>query len=313
MAANAAAVASRLAESSEKVGDEDKADKRERRGVEPADSKDMFSDAYYRRTGWNLVNMASSEGSVLQHLQTSINGVNVPWLYVGMLFSSFCWHNEDNYLYSINYSHFGDCKQWYGVPGHQAKQFEKVTKGFLMESFKESPDLLHHMTTQISPELLIKNNISVCKLMQTPRSFVVTFPKAFHAGFSYGFNVGEAVNFATPDWYKAGSEADERYRMFGRASVFSHQRLLLTCLNHSTPFLRNMMESIDPDAESGVRLNDKDLASIEAMGSSSLKEMTDHLHLLSEVKKLIQEELLAKPAVLSQGVRDTSKLIKMPP
>ena len=121
------------------------------------------------------------------------------------------------------------------------------------------------------------------------------------------------MNFATPDWYKAGSEADERYRMFGRASVFSHQRLLLTCLNHSTPFLRNMMESIDPDAESGVRLNDKDLASIEAMGSSSLKEMTDHLHLLSEVKKLIQEELLAKPAVLSQGVRDTSKLIKMPP
>ena len=130
VAANAAAVASRLAGSSDKVRDDDEPDQRERRGVEPADSKDMFSDAYYRRTGWNLVNMASSEGSVLQHLQTSINGVNVPWLYVGMLFSSFCWHNEDNYLFSINYSHFGECKQWYGVPGHQAKQFEKVTKGF---------------------------------------------------------------------------------------------------------------------------------------------------------------------------------------
>lgn len=23
----------------------------------------------------------------------------MPWLYIGMLFSSFCWHNEDNYLY----------------------------------------------------------------------------------------------------------------------------------------------------------------------------------------------------------------------
>ena len=312
VAANAAAVASRLAESGDGGGEGETKD-RERRGVEPADSKDMFSDAYYRRTGWNLVNMASSEGSVLQHLQTSINGVNVPWLYVGMLFSSFCWHNEDNYLYSINYSHFGDCKQWYGVPGHQAKQFEKVTKGFLMESFKESPDLLHHMTTQISPELLIKNNIAVCKLMQTPRSFVVTFPKAFHAGFSYGFNVGEAVNFATPDWYKQGTEADERYRMFSRASVFSHQRLLLTCLNHSTPFLKNMSESVDPTVEGGVRLSEKDYASIEAMCSSGLKEMTDHLCLLSEVKKLIQEELLAKPALVGQGVRDTSKLIKMPP
>ena len=59
-----------------------------------------------------LVNIASSEGSLLSHLRVRINGVNVPWLYVGMLFSSFCWHNEDNYLYSINYSHFGEGKQW---------------------------------------------------------------------------------------------------------------------------------------------------------------------------------------------------------
>jgi [histone H3]-trimethyl-L-lysine4 demethylase len=80
--------------------------------------------------------------------------VNVPWLYIGMLFSSFCWHNEDNYFYSINYSHFGAIKQWYGVPGGEAKNFEKISKDFLLELFRESPDLLHHMTTQISPSLL---------------------------------------------------------------------------------------------------------------------------------------------------------------
>lgn len=33
-----------------------------------------------------------------------LSGIVAPWLYFGMLFSSFCWHNEDNYLYSINYS-----------------------------------------------------------------------------------------------------------------------------------------------------------------------------------------------------------------
>lgn len=37
----------------------------------------------------------------------------MPWLYIGMVFSSFCWHVEDNYLYSINYMHFGANKTWY--------------------------------------------------------------------------------------------------------------------------------------------------------------------------------------------------------
>ena len=59
--------------------------------------------------------------------QADISGVNVPWLYVGMLFSTFCWHNEDNYLYSINYSHHGAVKQWYGVPGSQSEALEKVS------------------------------------------------------------------------------------------------------------------------------------------------------------------------------------------
>ena len=65
-----------------------------------------------------------------------------------------------------------------------------------------------------------------------PGTFLVTFPKAYHAGFSYGFNVGEAVNFATYDWLSSGGEAEERYRTFARSSVFSHQRLLFTLLHH---------------------------------------------------------------------------------
>lgn len=39
----------------------------------------------------------------------------------------------------------------------------------------------------------------MCRLQQHPGQFVVTFPKAYHGGFSYGFNCGEAVNFAVRD------------------------------------------------------------------------------------------------------------------
>ena len=246
-------------------------------GVESPDCPDMFSEDYYRRTGWNLTNLPTCGGSVLSHLQTSINGVNVPWLYIGMLFASFCWHNEDNYLYSINYNHFGAAKQWYGVPGAEAKNFEKVSKTFLAESFREAPDLLHHMTTQISPNLLY-GKVPVYRLEQDAKTFIVTFPKAFHAGFSYGFNCGEAVNFATHDWLKGGSEADERYRAFARVSVFSHQRLLFTLMHNKT--------EIPPSA-----LYD----------------------LLEEVRKVLQEDIASREAILQQGVRDISALVSIPP
>lgn len=88
---------------------------------------DGFDADFYATSGWNLTNLPTASGSLLLHITESINGVNVPWLYVGMMFASFCWHTEDNYLYSINYSHFGDAKQWYGVSSKYAKAFEKVS------------------------------------------------------------------------------------------------------------------------------------------------------------------------------------------
>jgi histone demethylase JARID1 len=112
------------------------------------------SDEIYANSPWNLNNIASLEGSLLKHITEPITGVNVPWLYLSMLFSSFFWHNEDNYFFSINYLHFGREKQWYSIPWTSAKQFEKASKDFLSESFKVTPDLLHHLTTQISPSLL---------------------------------------------------------------------------------------------------------------------------------------------------------------
>jgi hypothetical protein len=146
----------------------------------------MSHEDYYKTTGWNLNNIPryfsiwtidsivlfsrlvtwinidifininadilqnSYPGSVLSRLQTPILGINVPWLYLGMLFSSFCWHTEDNYLYSINYSHFGCTKQWYGVPGSKAKKFKDLVEKSHLITMKEQPDKLHHMYVKYS-------------------------------------------------------------------------------------------------------------------------------------------------------------------
>jgi histone demethylase JARID1 len=61
---------------------------------------------------WNLNNLPHLSASILRHIASEINGVNVPWLYYGMMFATFCWHNEDNYLFSMNYHHRGAPKQW---------------------------------------------------------------------------------------------------------------------------------------------------------------------------------------------------------
>jgi JmjC domain. len=157
------------------------------------------TEEFYKESYWNLNNIPNCPGSILQYIKVGINGINVPWMYFGNLFSTFCWHNEDNYLYSINYHHWGAPKLWYGVPGTEkdASGLEQVFKSYLSMKMRDDPDLLHHITTMFSPRLLQIAEVPVYKLIQYPGEFVVTFPMSFHGGFSLGPNVGEAVNFAT--------------------------------------------------------------------------------------------------------------------
>ena len=163
-----------------------------------------------------------------------------------MLFSTFSWHNEDNYLSSINYHHVGAAKQWYGVPGEKASAFENVVRRFYKQRLQEVPDLLHHMNTQFSPSKLAAHGVPVYKLVQEAGSFVVTFPQAFHSGFSYGFNCGEAVNFAMPHWIEHAKLANERYRRIGRLAVLGHDRLIFT--------LARYVDELDGDARGSKRV-----------------------------------------------------------
>ncbi|CAE5962301.1 unnamed protein product [Arabidopsis arenosa] len=180
----------------------------------------------YCGSPWNLNNMPKLKGSMLQAIRHNINGVTVPWLYLGMLFSSFCWHFEDHCFYSVNYLHWGEAKCWYGVPGNAASAFEKVMRKTLPDLFDAQPDLLFQLVTMLSPTVLQENKVPVYTVLQEPGNFVITFPKSFHAGFNFGLNCAEAVNFATADWLPHGGSGAELYRLYRKPSVISHEELL---------------------------------------------------------------------------------------
>jgi hypothetical protein len=80
----------------------------------------------YSTDPWNLNILPLHPDSLFRHIKTDISGMTVPWVYVGMIFSTFCWHNEDHYAYSANYQHFGSTKTWYGIPGEDAEKFEQA-------------------------------------------------------------------------------------------------------------------------------------------------------------------------------------------
>ena len=102
----------------------------------------------YSRFGFNLNVLPGVPESMLKYLE-GISGISMPWLYAGMLFSSFCWHVEDNFLYSINYMHFGAGKRWYGVPSAHAHMLEAAFRKLLPDEFRHNPSLLHDLVTMV--------------------------------------------------------------------------------------------------------------------------------------------------------------------
>ncbi|XP_075867750.1 lysine-specific demethylase 5A isoform X2 [Nelusetta ayraudi] len=218
----------------------------------------------YANSGWNLNNMPVLEQSVLTHINVDISGMKVPWLYVGMCFSSFCWHIEDHWSYSINFLHWGEPKTWYGVPASAAEQLEAVMKKLAPELFDSQPDLLHQLVTIMNPNVLMEHGVPVYRTNQCAGEFVVTFPRAYHSGFNQGYNFAEAVNFCTADWLPMGRQCVAHYRRLHRYCVFSHEELL--CKMAADP------ESLDVELAAAV-----------------FKEMGDTMEEETKLRQAVQE------------------------
>jgi JmjC domain, hydroxylase len=98
------------------------------------------------------------------------------------------------HLYSINYQHCGAAKTWYGVPGRAAPSFERVVQQHVynqeiltgQRGEDAAFDILLGKTTMFPPKVLLDHGVPVYKAVQRPGEFVITFPRAYHAGFSNG-------------------------------------------------------------------------------------------------------------------------------
>ncbi|KAK4489652.1 hypothetical protein RD792_005464 [Penstemon davidsonii] len=211
-------------------------------------------------SAWNLQVIARSPGSLTRFMPDDIPGVTSPMVYIGMLFSWFAWHVEDHELHSLNFLHMGSPKTWYAVPGDYATNFEEIIR---LHAYGGNTDrlvalsLLGEKTTVLSPEVFVASGIPCCRLVQNPGEFVVTFPRAYHIGFSHGlgqwastcvkefgppnlvwlgftgpkstrhgFNCGEAANFGTPKWLTVAKEAAVRRAAMNFLPMLSHQQLL---------------------------------------------------------------------------------------
>lgn len=200
---------------------------------------DQQAESSYVNHPFNLTQLPFAKGSLLNYIRcedrNQISGMTVPWLYIGSLFSTFCWHKEDHYTMSANYCHKGATKKWYAIPASDCSQFEKLCKDMCPDYFAKQPDLLHQMVSLISPheikleeekQGLFKDQVHIYTVNQQENEFVITFPMVYHAGFNCGFNINEAVNFTMPYWLGYGDLAIHEYKKFGKENVFNHYKLL---------------------------------------------------------------------------------------
>ena len=82
--------------------------------------------------------------------------------------------------------HWGETKTWYGIPGDDAEKFEAAIKKEAPDLFESQPDLLFQLVTLMSPKRLTDEGVRVYACNQRAGEFVITFPKAYHAGFNHG-------------------------------------------------------------------------------------------------------------------------------
>jgi hypothetical protein len=146
---------------------------------------------FNNNNSWNWSKIPTLPGVFNSHVKSNIDDMASPWFSIGMCFSAFSWHTEDQYAYSMEYMHFGDTKTWYGVPGAGAEKVEAVMQKMTPEVRNLQSERSLHTSPMLSPGTLLEEHIPVYAIDQGPGEFVLTFPKAYHSGFNHGVGINQ--------------------------------------------------------------------------------------------------------------------------
>ncbi|XP_076005878.1 protein Jumonji-like [Genypterus blacodes] len=178
----------------------------------------------FSKHGWNLTVLPNNSGSILRHLG-AVPGVTIPWLNIGMVFSTSCWSRDQNRLPYIDYLHTGADCIWYSVPAEEKAKLDKVVHTLLQANGTPGLEMLEK-NIMISPEVLCREGIKVHRTVQRSGQFVVCFPGAFVSKVCCGYSVSETVHFATPHWMNLGYQASKDLKCRRIAKPFSMEKLL---------------------------------------------------------------------------------------
>uniref|UniRef100_A0A8C9QWF9 Protein Jumonji n=1 Tax=Scleropages formosus TaxID=113540 RepID=A0A8C9QWF9_SCLFO len=178
----------------------------------------------FSKHGWNLTVLPNNSGSILRHLG-AVPGVTIPWLNIGMVFSTSCWSRDQNRLPYIDYLHTGADCIWYSIPAEEKTRLEKVVHKQLQANGTPGLEMLER-NIMISPEVLCHEGIKVHRTVQRSGQFIVCFPGAFVSKVCCGYSVSETVHFATIQWLNLGYQAAKDLKSRHIEKPFSMEKLL---------------------------------------------------------------------------------------
>ncbi|XP_077068672.1 protein Jumonji isoform X1 [Siphateles boraxobius] len=201
----------------------------------------------FSKHGWNLTVLSSNSGSILRHLG-AVPGVTIPWLNIGMVFSTSCWCQDQNSLPYIDYLHTGADCIWYCIPAEEKSKLDKEVHTLLQANGTPGLEMLER-NIMISPEVLRRKGVKVYRTVQQSGQFMVCFPGTFVSKVCCGYSVSETVHFANPQWMKLGYEAAKDLKRRRIEEPFSTEKLLyqITTSERDNKLLMNAVSSLIKD------------------------------------------------------------------